>query len=373
MKYYIIAGEASGDLHASNLMKELKALDQDARFRFWGGDRMLAQGGEIVKHIREMSFMGFWEVMLNLRTILKSLEMCRKDILLWKPDALILVDYPGFNLRMATFAKAHGIRVIYYISPQIWAWKQSRIKRIKQVVDKMLVILPFEQAFYRRFGMEVDFTGHPLVDALEEFKSTSLLPDFLQKNGLNEVPIVALLPGSRKVELASNLRTMASLAKHFPEFQFVVAAVRSYPESYYQKIIKGSSVKIVTGQTYHLLSHSRAALVASGTATLEAALLGVPQIVCYRAGKISYFIVKQLVKVKFISLVNLIADRQLVQEMIQHRFNSANLKNELSRLLQDIDYVKEIREGYQQMYMKLGGSGASRKAANIVHSYLTGN
>jgi lipid-A-disaccharide synthase len=373
MKYYIIAGEASGDLHASNLMKELKVLDPEAGFRFWGGDRMLAQGGEMVKHIREMSFMGFWEVMVNLRAILKSLEICKKDILAWRPDVLILVDYPGFNLRMASFAKAHGIRVIYYISPQIWAWKQSRVKKIRSDVDKMLVILPFEPAFYKKFGVEVEFPGHPLIDAIEDFKNERLKPGFLAENGLSEKPIVALLPGSRKQELASNLRIMTAMAKHFSDYQFVVAAVKSCPEDFYQKQVKGTSVKIITGQTYQLLAHSKAALVASGTATLETALMGVPQTVCYRAGKISYFIAKQLVKVKYISLVNLIADRLLVQEMIQHRFNSDNLKNELNRLLHDQDYIQTIREGYQNLHEQLGGSGASRNAAKIIHTYLAGN
>jgi len=373
MKYYIIAGEASGDLHASNLMKELKVLDAQAHFRFWGGDRMLAQGGEIVKHIREMSFMGFWEVIIHLRTILKSLEKCKQDVLAWKPDVLILVDYPGFNLRMASFAKAHGIRVIYYISPQIWAWKQSRVKTIRSDVDKMLVILPFEPAFYKRFGVEVEFPGHPLVDAIEDFKSKGLKPDFLKENGLSEKPVVALLPGSRKQELASNLRIMTAMAKHFPDYQFVVAAVESCPFDFYQTQVKGSSLKVVTGQTYQLLAHSHAALVTSGTATLETALLGVPQVVCYRAGKISYLIAKLMVKVKFISLVNLIMDRPLVQEMIQHRFNSYNLKNELNKLLHDPEYIQKIRDGYQQLRAQLGGSGASRNAATIIHRYLTGN
>jgi lipid-A-disaccharide synthase len=373
MRYYIIAGEASGDLHASNLMKELKLQDPYAVFRFWGGDRMLAQGGELVKHINELAFMGFWEVLINLPTILRNIKLCEKDLLRWKPDVLILIDYPGFNLRMAGFAKKHDIKVVYYISPQIWAWKQSRVKKIRRDVDKMLVILPFEQEFYSRFGVEVEFPGHPLLDALSEYQKGDSRQAFLSENGLPDKPIVALLPGSRKQELSATLKVMASLGPHFPDQQFVVAGVKAHPESYYRELTAGTDVKLVFGQTYRLLAHAQAALVTSGTATLETALFGVPQAVCYRAGRISYLIARRLVKVKYISLVNLIMDLPLVREMIQYDFNSADLKIELRRLLNDQDYVQQIRAGYLELRQKLGGAGASKKAAEIIVKFLTTN
>ncbi len=373
MKYYIIAGEASGDLHGSNLMRELKRQDAGATFRFWGGDRMLAQGGELVKHINELAFMGFWEVLINLRTILRNIKLCKKDLLEWKPDVLVLIDYPGFNLRMAEFAKKHGMKVVYYISPQIWAWKQSRVKKIRRDVDKMLVILPFEQAFYKRFGVEVEFPGHPLLDAISEFEQGSSREQFLTENGLSEKPIVALLPGSRKQELAATLKVMASVVDSFPSYQFVVAGVKGHPAEYYQGLIKGTKVKLVFGQTYRLLAHAEAALVTSGTATLETALFGVPQAVCYRAGRVSYLIAKRLIKVKYISLVNLIMERPLVREMIQYDFNSNDLKKELQRLLHDRAYVEQIKAGYQELRQKLGGAGASKKAAEIIVKFLTTN
>jgi len=373
MKYYLIAGEASGDLHGSNLMRELKRQDTEAKFRFWGGDRMLAQGGELVKHINELAFMGFWEVLINLRTILRSIKFCKKDLLAWKPDVLLLIDYPGFNLRMAEFARKHGIRVVYYISPQIWAWKQSRVKKIRRDVDKMLVILPFEQEFYKGFGVDVEFPGHPLLDAVGEFEQGSSREQFLSENDLSEKPIVALLPGSRKQELAATLKVMASVVDSFPDYQFVVAGVKGQPAEYYQELTKGADVKLVFGQTYRLLAHAQAALVTSGTATLETALFDVPQVVCYRAGRISYQIAKRLVKVKYISLVNLIMDRPLVREMIQYDFNGNDLKKELHRLLYDRAYVEQIKAGYQELRHKLGGAGASRKAAEIIVNFLSTN
>lgn len=370
MKYYIIAGEASGDLHGSNLMRALKQRDGDARFRVWGGDRMVEQGGELVKHINELAFMGFLEVLLNLRTILKNIALCKKDLLEWKPDVLILIDYPGFNLRMARFAREQGIRVVYYISPQIWAWKQSRVKQIRRDVDRMLVILPFEKPFYERFGVGVSYVGHPLLDALEEYTAEDGREDFLEENHLDDRPIVALLPGSRRQELSASLKLMASMASHFPDYQFVVAGVKAHPESYYQELTAGEQVAIIFGQTYRLLAHARAALVTSGTATLETALFGVPQAVCYRAGKISYLIARQLVKVKFISLVNLVMDRPLVREMIQDDFNFKDLKQELNRLLNDKPYVSRMKEGYVELRERLGGRGASDEAASRILEFL---
>ncbi len=370
MKYYIIAGEASGDLHGSNLMKEIKLLDSHASFRFLGGDRMQAQGGGLVKHINELAFMGFWEVLVNLRTILRNIKLCKKDLLNFSPDVLILIDYPGFNLHLARFAKNHGIKVVYYISPQIWAWKQSRIKKIRRDVDKMMVILPFEQAFYKGFGVDVEFPGHPLLDAISQYKEKESRLDFIQQYGLAEKPIVALLPGSRRQELAATLQVMASVASSFPNFQFVVAGVDSIPESYYHELIAGNPVKLVYGQTYNLLAIAKAALVTSGTATLETALFGVPQVVCYRAGVISYLIAKKLVKVKHISLVNLVLDRSLVSEMIQNELTRHGLINELNSLLYNEDYISKINSGYIELKKILGGEGASRNAAKIIANFL---
>src|ERR1019366_1651984 len=303
MNYYIIAGEASGDLHASNLMKELKLQDVNARFRCWGGDLMKSQGADLVKHYRYLSFMGFTEVLMNLPTILDNIKFCKKDILEHQPDVLILVDYPGFNLRIAEFAKASGIKVFYYISPQIWAWKQSRVHKIKKEVDKMFVILPFEKEFYERFNYLVDFVGHPLLDAVADYATN--------KNSLSihtDKPIIALLPGSRKQEISAMLPIMLSLVKQYTNYQFVIAAAPSQTKDFYQTLIGDSDVKIVFDQTYQLLQKAEVALVTSGTATLETALFGVPEIVCYKGGAVSFAIAKQLVKVKYISLVNLIMD-----------------------------------------------------------------
>lgn len=364
MKYYIIAGEASGDLHASNLIKELKVLDTKAQFRCWGGDLMKEQGAELVKHYRELAFMGFTEVLMNIRTIFKNIDFCTKDILQNKPDVLILVDYPGFNLRIAEFAKAAGIKVFYYISPQIWAWKQSRVHKIKRVVDKMFVILPFEKEFYQRFDCEVDFVGHPLLDAVANYADQS---DKLSVN--TNKPIIALLPGSRKQEIATMLPLMLSMQKQYSNYQFVIAGAPSQSPAYYSGFIGDKDVKIVFNQTYQLLQKAHVALVTSGTATLETALFGVPEVVCYKAGSISYGIAKQLIKVKYISLVNLIIDKEIVKELIQNELNETNLKTELDKLLNPETRNKIIKD-YAELKAKLGGSGASKKTAGLMIDYL---
>jgi lipid-A-disaccharide synthase len=364
MNYYIIAGEASGDLHASNLMKELKILDVNAQFRCWGGDLMKEQGAHLVKHYHELAFMGFTEVLMNLRTILKNIDFCKKDILEHKPDVLILVDYPGFNLRIAEFAKAAGIKVFYYISPQIWAWKQSRIHKIKRVVDKMFVILPFEKKFYNDFDVNVDFVGHPLLDAIANYSNQ---PNTLSIN--TDKPIIALLPGSRKQEIALMLPLMLSMQKYYGNYQFVIAGAPSQTPEFYQTFIAGSEVKIVYNQTYQLLQKAHAALVTSGTATLETALFRVAEVVCYKGGAISFAIAKQLVKVKFISLVNLIMDREIVKELIQNELNEANLKLELDKLLNP-ENRNIILSNYVELIEKLGGAGASKKAAGLMINYL---
>lgn len=372
MKYYIIAGEASGDLHASNLMKELKVLDKAADFRSWGGDLMEKQGAHLVKHYRDLAFMGFTEVVMNLRTILKNIELCKKDILGYQPDVVILVDYPGFNLRIAEFAKARNFRVFYYISPQVWAWKQSRVFKIKEVVDKMFVILPFEKEFYQKFDYQVDFVGHPLLDAVATYPEQSKETEV----GMNK-PVIALLPGSRKQEINTMLPLMLKMPKHFPAYQFVIAGAPSQNEAIYldhihevaQFLPEVKHVKIVYNQTYQLLQKSEAALVTSGTATLETALFKVPEVVCYKGGAISFAIAKKLVKVKFISLVNLIMDREIVKELIQNELNEVNLKEELNKLLTPSSRMTMLSD-YEELKARLGGSGASRKTAELMISYL---
>ncbi|HET6245221.1 MAG: lipid-A-disaccharide synthase [Bacteroidetes bacterium] len=371
MNYYIIAGEASGDLHASNLMKSITRLDGKAKFRCWGGDLMQAQGGVLVKHYRELAFMGFAEVLLNISTILKNLKFCKKDISENKPDVLILVDYPGFNLRIADFAKKKGIKVFYYISPQIWAWKQNRVHKIKRIVDKMFVILPFEEDFYARFNYKVDYVGHPLLDAIEEFNTTKLpFEEFTKKHKLGSKPIVAILPGSRKQEISKMLEIMLSISPFYANYQFVIARAPSIDAEFYSTFIKQGDVKIISNSTYELLQHSTAALVTSGTATLETALFEVPQVVCYSGGIISYTIAKALIKVKYISLVNLVMDEKVVTELIQDDFNAENLKQQLDILLFNEQDKQRLSNKYKELRKKLGNCGASNKTASLMVNNL---
>lgn len=365
MKYYIIAGEASGDLHASNLMKSLKKEETHTDFRFWGGDLMEKVGGTLVKHYRELAFMGFAEVFMNLRTILNNIKYCKQDILQYAPDAVILVDYPGFNLRIAEFAKKHNITVHYYISPQIWAWKENRIKKIKRDIDHMYVILPFEKDFYEnKHDFPVHFVGHPLLDAIADRKPLDPVI-FAKENKLNDKPIIALLPGSRKQEISKMLSVMLKMVPKFPDHQFVIAGAPSQELSFYENIIAETDVAIVENKTYDLLSVSNAALVTSGTATLETALLKIPEVVCYKGNKISYQIGKRLVNVKFISLVNLILDKEVVTELIQDEFNEKNLEDELFKIL-DHKYREEMFDQYYELERKLGGKGASEKTAKLI-------
>ncbi len=370
MRYYIISGEASGDLHGSALIRELKLLDPGADFRVWGGELMREQGATLVKHYRDLAFMGFTEVIQNLGTILGNLSFCKKDILQYNPDVLILIDYPGFNLRIAEFASHNRLRVFYYISPQIWAWKQSRVKKIKRFVERMFVILPFEKSFYKKFGMDVDFVGHPLLDSIEQKRKDFLSPEkFRELHGLSSKPLIALLPGSRKQEISEMLPEMMSVIPDFPGFQFVVAAAPSQPESFYSQVMAGVKAPLLANCTYELLAHSHAALVTSGTATLETALLGTPEVVCYKGGRISYMIARKLIRVKYISLVNLIMDRKVVTELIQDDLTTAGLKEELNLLLQDT--VRDrIKEDYRELIVKLGGSGASALTAKLMLDYL---
>lgn len=364
MKYYLIAGEASGDLHASNLMKAIQKKDPSAEFRFWGGDLMQSVGGVLVKHYRDLAFMGFLEVAKNLRTILKNIKFCKEDLLAFQPDVLILVDYPGFNLRIAEFAKKNGLRVVYYISPQLWAWKEGRIEGIKKNVDEMLVILPFEKDFYQKHHYNAHFVGHPLLDAISGLDEVNI-DQFKKDNNLGEKEIIALLPGSRKQEVEKMLSMMLSVRPYFKEYQFVIAGAPSLPSSFYEKFVD-ADVHFVSNKTYDLLRCSKAALVTSGTATLETALLNVPEIVCYRTSKISYEIGKRLVKnIKYISLVNLIMDREVVKELIQEELNTKNLVDNLSKILEGEERARILND-YSQLYTQLGGSGASENAAEII-------
>lgn len=371
MKYYVIAGEASGDLHGSNLLKALKTKDVEAEFRVWGGDLMEAAGGDLRKHYRDLAFMGFLEVIKNLRTILRNIEFCKQDILDYQPDVLILIDYPGFNLRIAKWAKEQGFKVIYYISPQLWAWHASRVHDIKKSIDKMLVILPFESDFYKKYNYDVIFVGHPLLDVVENFKEKG---DFLQEHHLDERPIIALLPGSRKQEISRMLEVMLSVVSEFTDYQFVIAGAPSQPKEFYEIILakaEAKNVHLVQNQTYHLLSHAQAALVTSGTATLETALFNVPEVVCYKGSAISYSIAKRLVgkRIQFIALVNLIVDRLLVKELIQHDLNTQNLKQELINILNP-EKAQAIKTGYAELRQKLGNIGASERAAQAILEFL---
>ncbi|RYY71122.1 MAG: lipid-A-disaccharide synthase [Chitinophagaceae bacterium] len=367
MKYYIISGEASGDLHGSNLIKELQKMDSLANVRCWGGDLMEGTGATVVKHYRDLAFMGFTEVIKNIGTIFKNISFCKKDITAYQPDVLILIDYPGFNLRIAEWAKKQGFRIVYYISPQIWAWKESRVHSIKKYVDKMLVILPFEKEFYKKWNFEVEYVGHPLIEVIDRFKdeNTGL-------NLLDNEQVVALLPGSRKQEILKKLPIMLEVAKHFPQHVFMVAKAPGLDAEFYTSLLEPyKNVRSVSNKTYELLLSSKAALVTSGTATLETALFDVPEVICYKGGKISYLIAKQLIKIKYICLVNLIMDKEVVKELIQDEMNVANLVKELNALLHDEAKKAQLQKDYQELRELLSAGGhASANAARSIYAML---
>ncbi|HKJ48912.1 MAG TPA: lipid-A-disaccharide synthase [Christiangramia sp.] len=370
MKYYIIAGEASGDLHASNLMKALKEVDANAEFRFWGGDLMEMQGGTLVKHYKELAFMGFSEVIMNLRTIFKNISFCKEDISEYKPDVIIFIDYPGFNMRIAEWAKKEGYKTHYYISPQIWAWKENRIKKIKRDVDEMYVILPFEKDFYtEKHNFPVHFVGHPLLDAIENRPPVDA-ESFKRNHDLDDRPVIALLPGSRKQEIEKMLKVMLSITSDFQDYQFVIAGAPSQDKEFYHTFMKKSNIKLIMNKTYDVLGISHAALVTSGTATLETALFKVPEVVCYKGSFISYNIAKRIIDLDYISLVNLIMDREVVKELIQNDFNSKNLKLELKKILKEKNR-KQIFSDYFELEQRLGGKGASKKTAELIFNKIS--
>jgi len=378
MKYYLIAGEASGDLHGSNLVREIKRKDPDAIIRGWGGDLMQEAGAIIVKHYRELAFMGFTEVIRNLPAIFRNIRFCKEDITSFQPDAIIFIDYPGFNLRISGWARKAGYKTIYYISPQVWAWKESRVKNIRADIEKMLVILPFEKEFYHKWNYEVEYVGHPLVEVIEQFKNSTAsrsLPDIIysakHKNSQPR-PLIALLPGSRKQEIFKKLPVMLEASLSFPDYQFVVAEAPGQEDSFYDEILKSyPDTGRVRNQTYSLLLHAKAACVTSGTATLETALFGVPEVICYKGSAISYQIAKKLIKVKYISLVNLIMDKPVVKELIQDEMTAANISAELKRLLTDPETISRMRKEYADLKDLLTqGGNASEKAAKIIVGYL---
>lgn len=368
MKYYILAGEASGDLHGSNLMKALFKQDENADIRFWGGDLMQATGGVLVKHYKERAFMGFSEVIMNLNKIFKLISFCKNDIQVFNPDVVVFIDNSGFNLRIAKWAKASGFRTNYYISPQVWASRASRVKAIKRDIDAMYVILPFVKPFYEKYNYKVTFVGHPLIDAIANRKQVGEFK-FRKAHELGDRPIIALLPGSRKQEITKMLSVMLSLVNNYPEYQFVIAGAPSQEYSFYETFIKKTNVKYITNKTYDLLSISTAALVTSGTATLETALFKVPQVVCYKGSSISYHIAKRIITLKFISLVNLVMDKEVVTELIQNDFNQKRLKESLNKIL-DSDSRKQIFLDYFELEKVLGGKGASKKTAQLIYESI---
>lgn len=369
MKYYLISGEASGDLHGSHLIHALKKQDPKAVFRAWGGDLIQQEGAVVVKHYKDLAFMGFWEVLSNLPTLIRNIAFCKKDILQFKPDVIIYVDYPGFNLRIANWAKKKGFKNHYYISPQVWAWKENRVQQMKRCLDALYVILPFEKAFFEeKHQFPVHFVGHPLQDQLSLFKEEQ---DFFKTHALDpKTPIIALLPGSRKQEIRKMLPLFVQVASHFKAYQFVIAGAPGISSEYYDSFLENASVKILHSHTIGLLKKSKAALVTSGTATLETALLGVPQLVCYKSNPINYWIGKKIVKLKHISLVNLILDRTAVTELIQEECNLENLNEHLDTLLKKSSLDK-IQEEYLDLKKQLGDPGASEKTAALIYKAIS--
>jgi len=368
MKIYCVAGERSGDLHGGNLIKALKNLVPNTSFRGFGGDDMQAAGMDIVVHYRELAFMGFAEVLANLNTISKKLKQCRQDILQFKPDVIILIDYAGFNLRIAKFAKANGLKVFWYISPKVWAWNQNRALKLKANIDKMFVILPFEKEFFRKFNWEVDYVGNPVLDAVKIHQPN---PEFLRQNNFGTgSPLVALLPGSRKQELQMVVPLMALVASALPNVQFGIATVNNLSSDLYAPLKGLSNVRFIVGSTYDLLSSSNAAIVTSGTATLETALFKVPQVVVYKTSSLSYWIGKMVIRVPFISLVNLIANREVVKELIQHEALDVNTLAELKRILEERIYREKMLDGYNEIICVLDTGSASENTARLMIKYL---
>lgn len=363
-KLYIIAGEASGDLHGSNVMKEIYKYAPDTDIRFWGGDKMAAVGGVLAKHIRELAYMGFIEVLKHIRTILRNIKICKQDILDFKPDAILLIDYPGFNMRIAEWAKKNNIKVYYYISPTVWAWKEGRVEKIRRDVYKMFVILPFEKPFYAKHKLDVEYVGHPLLDAIEQYNAEPIQALSVEKG--DERPIIAMLPGSRRQELKTKLPIMLTLVDRYPNYRFIIAGAPNMDEEIYKQLIGSRKVEVIFGQTYRLLQQSEAAVVTSGTATLETGLFQIPQVVCYIGNELSFQIAKRLVNVKYISLINLILDREVVTELIQKDCNPNRLAKEFDLIIEGGAKRESILAAYTEIQQMLGLGGASEKVAQEV-------
>lgn len=368
MKYYVIAGEMSGDKHTALVIRNIKKQDTEAEFRGFGGDDMQAEGTTLLRHIKDLAYMGFVEVALHLTTVLGNLSFCKQDILSYNPDAIILTDYPGFNLRIAKFAHKHGIKVFYYVSPQVWAWKKNRVKTIGKVIDKLFVILPFEKDFYKQHNIEVEYYGNPLLDEITEFKQKQENKNlFIEKYSLSNKPVVAVLPGSRVQEIKKMLPEQIKVFdKYKDRFNFVIAGVNTFKESFYRDILQGRDIKIVFNETYNLLNISSFAIVCSGTATLETALFNVPQMVCYKANFLSYFIATYVVKIKYISLVNIIMKKEVIKELLQKKCSEEFLLQEFEKLLYDTPYTDKIRQNYQSLHNLLGSAGTSEKIATYI-------
>lgn len=369
MKYFIIAGEASGDLHASNIVKQIKLLDKNAEFEGWGGDLLIRNGVKVKKHIRDLAIMGFIEVLRNLRTIQKNFKDCKLQILDYKPDAIIFIDYPGFNLRMAEWAKKHNFKTIYFISPNVWAWKESRVKKIKKYVDKMYVILPFEKDFYKKYDFDVEYYGNPLVDLIKNYKNKSF-EDFKKENNLSGKPIIALMAGSRKQEIAKMLSIMIDVSKNFPDYEFIITGAPAIEENFYKKYLSNTEIKLIFGQTYEILSHSTAGLIKSGTATLEAALFKVPQVVCYKSSLISVLIAKIFLKIKYVSLVNIILGKPAVTELLQYNFNVNKTIDELNKILPNGEKRNQIMTDYNELYIKLDNDDIYKSIADSILRFI---
>ena len=371
MRYFILSGEASGDLHGSNLVKELKRLDTSAIVKGWGGNKMQDQGVEILKHYKELAFMGFAEVLLNIRKIANNFKLCKSQVLEFKPDVLILIDYPGFNLRMAKWAKENKIKVFYYISPSVWAWKESRVEIVRKYVDKMFVILPFEKPFYAKHGIDVVFEGNPLWDAIESEKEKQVnRDDFSRKHGLSNKPLIAVLPGSRKQEISGMLPLMSKIQKKFPNYEFVIAGTSIFPLAYYQQYLQSDEIKVIFDDTHALMRQAHSGIIKSGTSTLESAIYNLPQLVCYKGSAISIWIASKVAKVKFISLPNLILNEPVLTELIQNEFNEEKLIYYLELLVSDSDYRKKILSDYDRLRKLLGGPGASFRVAETMIKLL---
>ena len=374
MKYYIISGEASGDLHGSKLMQGLKQVDAAADFRFWGGDLMAAEGGAMVKHYKETAVMGFWEVLMKLRKVFRNIKQCKQDLLAHRPDVLILIDYPGFNFRMAKFAQRQHIKVFYYIAPKVWAWKEKRVHRLRKYVDKLFIIFPFEVDYFKKWGIEAFYAGNPLVDIVDErLAHKPSFNEFIQHNQLDNKPIIAILAGSRMMEINYVLPRVLPLSQRYPDYQFVIAGAPSIDRQQYGKYLKTNNIALVSGQTYELLALADAAIVASGTATLEAALIGVPQVVCYGGNEVSYQIAKRLIKTKYVSLVNLIMDAPIVSELLQHAMTLDNMQQELAAILPNGLQRQTILDNYAALRTMLGEHGAAERVAKAMIDELTRN